>query len=113
LGLCHDLAVRPALTPYADVNELLTLLVSELAATLGEMLSGLYLFGSLVAGDFDPGISDVDLVVATSTELNKAETERLRVMHAEISRRVPDFEHRLEVHYIALAPLRRYDPDYR
>ncbi len=40
-------------TPYADINELLDQLLSRIQAILSERLIGLYLFGSLVTGDFD------------------------------------------------------------
>lgn len=50
-------------TPYANINELLELILSSLQRILGAKLVGLYLNGSLVIGDFDPEISDIDLVV--------------------------------------------------
>jgi predicted nucleotidyltransferase len=41
-------------TPYPDVDELLESLHSRIRAVLGERLAGLYLYGSLTTGDFDP-----------------------------------------------------------
>ena len=48
-------------TAYADINELLEILLTSMQKILGEKLVGLYLYGSLVIGDFDPAISDIDL----------------------------------------------------
>ncbi|HLQ30214.1 MAG TPA: hypothetical protein VK140_13360, partial [Ktedonobacteraceae bacterium] len=53
------MAMQNDLTPYADINKLLNLLLSRIQAILGEKLIGLYLFGSLVAGDFDYESSDI------------------------------------------------------
>jgi len=47
-------------TPYADVNELLELLSSGIHKILPDKLLGLYLYGSLVTGDFDTQCSDID-----------------------------------------------------
>jgi hypothetical protein len=41
-------------TPWRAVNELVGRLRDGVAAGLGERLVGLYLSGSLAAGDFDP-----------------------------------------------------------
>src|SRR6185437_9796182 len=46
-------------TPYAEVNALLSMLLAQMQAILGERLVALYLCGSLSLGDFDPATSDV------------------------------------------------------
>ena len=50
-------------TPYPDVNAVLHALLSDAQTILGNHLVGLYLYGSLASGDFDPGRSDIDFVV--------------------------------------------------
>ena len=62
-------------TAYADINQLLELLLSSMQKILGEKLAGLYLNGSLVIGDFDPTISDIDLVAALASDLDDKEFE--------------------------------------
>ena len=46
-------------TPYAEINTLLDRLLLRIQTILGKKLIGLYLFGSLVTGDFDHKSSDV------------------------------------------------------
>ena len=73
-------------TAYTDINAFLDTLLSRLQMTLGNKLVGLYIFGSLVVGDFDYASSDIDLLAATSTELDEEEVERLKRMHTEVMR---------------------------
>ncbi|KKU23014.1 MAG: hypothetical protein UX35_C0012G0001, partial [Microgenomates group bacterium GW2011_GWA1_46_15] len=40
-------------TPYSDVNRLLNTLLTRMQSILHDKLVGLYLYGSLVTGDFD------------------------------------------------------------
>ncbi len=72
-------------TPYADINELLEILLSEMQKILGEKLVGLYLYGSLVIGDFDPTISDIDLVAALASDLDDKEFEAMQKMHVDFA----------------------------
>ncbi|MBI3647417.1 MAG: nucleotidyltransferase domain-containing protein [Actinobacteria bacterium] len=44
---------------------------------LGVDLVGSYLFGSVVTGDFDPGISDVDTVAVLRSDLTAAQLAAL------------------------------------
>ncbi len=52
-------------TSYSEVNTILALLLSEVRALVGEELLGMYLNGSLSLGAFEPGSSDIDVLVAT------------------------------------------------
>jgi SAM-dependent methyltransferase len=99
-------------TQFSDVNALIASVSGELQAVLGEIMVGLYLYGSLTTSEFDPGISDVDLMAALSRELTADEFATLDAMHERITSAMPDFEHRLEIHYISVAALRRHDPTY-
>ncbi len=92
-------------TPYADINELLEILLSEMQKILGEKLVGLYLYGSLVIGDFDPTISDIDLVVALVSDLDDKEFEALQKMHVDFAHQHKEWDDRIEVCYISLAAL--------
>jgi hypothetical protein len=99
-------------TPYADINELLTQLLARIQAILGEKLVELSLFGSLVLEDFDYDISDIDLVIATSTFINEQEFERLQVMHSEIIAQHRNWENRIEIGYIAVRDLKITQPHF-
>ncbi len=54
-------------TPYPDVNAVLRLLLEGAQPILGDHFIGLYLYGSLASGDFNPQTSDIDFVVVTDT----------------------------------------------
>lgn len=101
------------LIPYADINALLGLLLSRMQGVLGDKLIGLYVFGSLVTGDFDYGSSDIDLIAATSVKLNEEEIANLKLMHEDIAREEKQWDGRIEVGYIPVDELRRYNPRYQ
>ncbi len=101
-------AARP--TPYPEVNAVLALLLEGVRAVLGEELIGLYLFGSLSGGDFDPGSSDIDFLVVTADVLPDGTLEGLREMHARIAASGLPWATRLEGVYWPRAALRRHDP---
>ncbi len=92
-------------TPYTDINALIELILSSLQHILGAKLIGLYLHGSLVIGDFDPGISDIDLVAALSMQIDEREFAALQTMHSDIVQQYREWDNRIEVCYISLAAL--------
>lgn len=96
-------------TLYAEVNCLLAELLSGVRAALGVQLFGLYLYGSLAAGDFDPRRSDVDFLVVTREALGEPALSALEAMHARITASDLVFARRLEGLYIPLALLPRYE----
>ena len=95
-------------TPYANVNELLASLLSRTRDVLQEKLAGLYLYGSLTTGDFDPQSSDIDLLAALSSDVSATESEGLRAMHQKFARENPAWEDRIEVAYLSVAALRTF-----
>jgi predicted nucleotidyltransferase len=99
---------KPPLTPYADVNALLADLVAQIKATLGQQVVGVYLYGSLVWGDFDHNSSDIDLLAATASDIDAAALASLRVMHQRIAAQYPAWDNRIEVAYIARTGLRTF-----
>ena len=46
---------------------------SRIRLIFGEQLLGLYPYGSLILGDFNPAISDIDLVAVAKHEVTKRE----------------------------------------
>jgi hypothetical protein len=94
--------------PYGDINELLESLLSCMRNALQEKLVGLYLYGSLTAGDFDPQSSDIDLLAATSSDIGDSEFDALREMHLGFARDNPAWEDRIDVQYLSVAALRTF-----
>jgi len=88
------------MTPYDDVNAVLTLLSDGMTALLGKQLLGLYLTGSLTYGGFDPGSSDIDFLAVLSKVLSSEQLQAITAMHERIGKRVPRWAKRLEGSYI-------------
>ncbi|OQA46082.1 MAG: hypothetical protein BWY52_00966 [Chloroflexi bacterium ADurb.Bin325] len=93
-------------TPHPIVNLLLADLLAGHRRVLDDRLVGLYLFGSLVSGDFDPARSDVDLLAALADDLDDETAERLRLFHDDLAARYPTWAGRIEVLYLSLEGLR-------
>lgn len=98
---------------YSEVDDLVHLLLAKHKEVLGEKLVGMYIFGSLVTGDFDYETSDIDTVITTSSDINEKELENLKKMHQEIAAKNKQWAGRIEVGYISQDNLRRYDPEYK
>jgi Domain of unknown function (DUF4111) len=69
---------------------------------MGDRLRGLYIFGSLVAGDFDVETSDIDLLAIVASDIDGTALVALKEMHDEIVRRYPEWEDRVEVAYVSV-----------
>ena len=91
-------------TCWPAVNTLLRRLASEIRLILEP--TGLYLYGSLTTGDFDPKNSDVDLMAAATSEISDQQFERLKQMHNNVVRDNPEWFDRIEVAYVSLETLR-------
>ena len=98
----------PQLTAYPYVNELLHDLLGQIKAILGDKLVGLYLYGSLVWGDFDEGISDVDLLAVVSDDLAEDEFNALHAMQNEIVAKRPQWTDHIEIAYVSLEALQTF-----
>lgn len=98
------------MTPYPDVNQVLDLVRSEVHAVLGGELTGLYLWGSLATGDFDPATSDIDFVAASRAELTKEVVRELSAAYGRITATGLYWANRLEGDFIPEQSLRRHNP---
>jgi hypothetical protein len=97
-------------TGYTDIDALLHYLLTEVRCILVAEFVGMYLYGSLSGGDFDPASSDVDFLVVTAGALPEAMVAALGEMHARIAASGMPWADRLEGSYIPRAAIRRYDP---
>jgi len=95
-------------TPYDDINVLLESLLSQFLHVLQQQLVGVYLYGSLTAGDFDHESSDIDLLVATRTDISKAEFEALDAVHRDFAIANPEWDNRIEVAYLSVTALQTF-----
>jgi hypothetical protein len=95
-------------TPYPDINHLLADLISRMQSILGGRLVGLYLYGSLVWGDFDHDTSDIDLLAALTSDMDAQEAAALKAMHDDIAHDYKQWDNRIEVQYLSLLGLKTF-----
>jgi predicted nucleotidyltransferase len=91
----HPSTLDPAVAAVLDAVR------EAIQSVIGPSLVGLYLFGSLVSGGFDAGVSDVDLIAVLAEAPNERLAARLRRMHEDIAQARPDWDDRIEVIYIS------------
>jgi hypothetical protein len=96
----------PSPTIYADVNSVLQEFVDNIQSILGDRFMGLYLYGSLAIGDFDPQNSDIDFIVVTRDEIPDDQFESLREMHTRFNKSNSAWSNRIEAAYIPRFMLR-------
>ena len=95
-------------TKYDDINKILEELINNLKSILGNNLVGIYLFGSLVWGDFDHNVSDLDLLTVTNNDLSDKEQSDLKQMHDNFAKLHPIWYGRIEVKYFSKRGLRTF-----
>jgi len=97
-------------TPYHEVNMILLQLRTQVRKILDEQFTGMYLYGSLALGDFNPFKSDIDFLVVTKDEIDEETPQLLKAMHIGIATGSSKWAMELEGSYIPKRALRRYDP---
>lgn len=90
---------------HLTLGSLLETLVSDIRAVLRADLVGIYVYGSYVSGDFDPGVSDLDLVAVVAPPLEAIDLAGLGRMHRDFIGRHPAWDDRIEVVYLGQAAL--------
>ena len=85
----------------ADIQDLLDPLLVEMRATLGGKLVGVYVYGSLVTGDFDRAVSDLDVFAALESDLSPSDFTALDALHHRWAAAHPEWKDRLEIGYLS------------
>jgi predicted nucleotidyltransferase len=98
-------------TPYEDVNALLHLLLINAKEILKDQFVGMYLYGSLSSGDFNPETSDVDFLVITEKILSEEIISKLEEMHNKTWATSLKRAGKLEGAYIYKELIRKHDPN--
>ncbi len=92
-----------------DARKTLEQLTSAIERHLGPDLLGLYVFGSLAAGGFYPGKSDLDLMAVVAAEIEEGQQlDALRGLHDAFVSERPAWVERVEVAYVAREVLRTF-----
>ncbi len=82
--------------------------MAGLSHILDDNLVGIYLYGSLVTGDFDPQVSDLDLVVILNLSLDETHFQALDALHKNVVLCYPEWDDRLELAYVSREALRTF-----
>ena len=90
------------------VQHIINRLIHDLSRILLDDLVGIYLYGSLISGDFDIAVSDIDLVVVLAADLDERQFQSLRSMHARVVSDHPEWHDRLELAYISRRALKTF-----
>ncbi|MBS0624683.1 MAG: DUF4111 domain-containing protein [Verrucomicrobia bacterium] len=90
---------KKILTSEKDVEKTLIYLSNNIKEILDKNLIGLYLFGSLTYGDFNPENSDIDLVAILDKPINPLQLDRIKRMHIEAKKLYEKWGARLECSY--------------
>lgn len=80
----------------------------QLPPLLTHTLVGIYCYGSLVWGDFDPDISDIDLLVVLRQDVDKELFDTLDAFHQTLEAQFPDWAGRIEIAYISITALETF-----
>jgi predicted nucleotidyltransferase len=89
-------------------ESLVSRLLDDLIRALGHNLFAVYLFGSAARGDFESGISDVDIAAIVKHDLAQSELAALDRMHRELVAETPEWDGRVEVVYVSSEALRTF-----
>jgi predicted nucleotidyltransferase len=92
----------------APVASTLRALTTALDAILGANLVGVYLYGSLTQGAFDPARSDVDCLVVVRRDLTDSRFQKLRAWLAQAATSDP-WMHRVQMQVLVRGRLLRPD----
>lgn len=92
----------------AAADALVSRLLDGLIRALGANLFAVYLFGSAATGNFEPGISDVDLAAILEHDLAPPELAALDRMHHNLVAETPEWDGRVEVVYVSSEGLRTF-----
>ncbi|HMB24266.1 MAG TPA: aminoglycoside adenylyltransferase domain-containing protein [Anaerolineales bacterium] len=98
-------------TFYPDVNEVLKSLLSNAREILDDQFVGMYLYGSLSSGEFNPETSDIDFLIVTTDTLADEAIARLESMHRQLWSSRKKWAGKLEGAYVPQALIRFHNPE--
>lgn len=97
-------------TPYSDVNSIVQILLKEVQSVLGNRFIGMYLYGSLASGDFNPNSSDIDFLIVVDDVLPNDTITAIKEMHKRLSAMDIKWASKIEGSYVPKALLRNTKP---
>jgi predicted nucleotidyltransferase len=92
----------------ASAQSVVTTVTQTIPTLLGDTLVGVYLFGSLVWGDFDEDTSDIDILVVRTRDVDDDLFATLDGFHDQLALQYPYWAGRIELVYISLDALNTF-----
>jgi predicted nucleotidyltransferase len=93
--------------PDPNASPIVGVVHDAIVDTIGPSLVGLYVYGSYAMGDFEPKVSDIDLIAVFRQAPDERLVRRLDEMHEQLVRAEPEWRDRIEVDYVSAAGLAR------
>lgn len=103
--------MRMSFTSHPEVDQVLSSLLENVQGILGHYFVGMYLYGSLATGDFNPKSSDIDFCVVTQDILPDEFITHLEMMHKKIWASPSKWAAKLEGAYLPKSLIRRHNPN--
>lgn len=103
--------MRMSFTSHPEVDQVLSTLLENVQGILGHYFVGMYLYGSLATGDFNPKSSDIDFCVITQDILPDEFITHLEMMHKKIWASPSKWAAKLEGAYLPKSLIRRRNPN--
>ena len=97
-------------TLYPSANDFISDYVAQVSNLLGDNLVGVYLFGSLTYGDFNPKSSDIDLIALVDNPLAINEIEKIEKLHKDLEQQHSKWKNRVESSYTPISILGQITP---
>jgi predicted nucleotidyltransferase len=104
-----EVGAQPSIFP--NVNAVLNSLLSDVKEILKDQFVGMYLYGSLSSGDFNPETSDIDFLVVTIDSLSEQIIFELEAMHKQTWATSLKRASKLEGAYVPKELIRHHDPN--
>jgi predicted nucleotidyltransferase len=98
-------------TPYSEVNQIISLVLTRAQEVLQEQFVGMYLYGSLATGGFNLRTSDIDFAIVTETTLPDEIIARIEAIHMDVWDSSLKWAQKLEGSYLPKTLIRRHDPN--
>lgn len=97
-------------TIYPSANDFISDYVTQVSNLLGDNLVGVYLFGSLTYGDFNPNSSDIDLLTLVKNPLAIKVIEKIEKLHKDLEQHHSKWKNRVESSYTPINMLGQITP---
>lgn len=89
-------------------RDVLDAVVAAIRTVLGADVVAIWLYGSSVSGDFEPDVSDIDLIAVTARSIDAGDLPALESMHQRLVAEHVEWTDRIEVVYVARSTLQSF-----